>query len=57
MPAMNWNLYLVEPADVHHILKANFENYIKGPHLQASFQPLFGHGIFNVNGALWKQQR
>ncbi len=57
MPTINWNLVLVEPADVHHILKANFENYVKGTHFLAAFEPLLGNGIFNINGPEWKQQR
>ncbi len=57
MPTIPWNLVLIEPVDVHHILKANFENYIKGPNFLASFEPLLGNGIFNINGSEWKQQR
>ncbi len=57
LPTIPWNLVLIEPADVHHILKANFENYVKGPNFLASFEPLLGNGIFNINGSEWKQQR
>ncbi|ORX47795.1 cytochrome P450 [Hesseltinella vesiculosa] len=46
-----------DPANVEHILKNNFENYIKGPQFNSAMDSLFGHGIFNANGEEWKYQR
>lgn len=39
------------------MLLDNFENYAKGPQLNAATGDLFGHGIFNANGEQWKYQR
>ncbi|KAG0172070.1 hypothetical protein DFQ28_011683 [Apophysomyces sp. BC1034] len=47
----------LDPRNVEHILKNNFENYIKGPEFHASLTDLFGDGIFNANGESWKYQR
>ncbi|KAL0076178.1 cytochrome P450 CYP5203 [Phycomyces blakesleeanus] len=47
----------IDPANVEHILKHNFENYIKGPEFHSAMNDLFGDGIFNANGEDWKYQR
>ncbi|KAI8369532.1 cytochrome P450 [Radiomyces spectabilis] len=47
----------IDPANVEHILKVNFENYVKGPQMNGAMSDLFGHGIFNANGEQWKYQR
>ncbi|KAI9468452.1 MAG: cytochrome P450, partial [Benjaminiella poitrasii] len=47
----------IDPRNIEHILKYNFENYAKGPQLNAATGDLFGHGIFNANGEQWKYQR
>ncbi|KAI8887433.1 cytochrome P450 [Backusella circina FSU 941] len=47
----------IDPRNVEHILKHNFENYVKGPQLNSATNDLFGHGIFNANGEQWKYQR
>ncbi|CAO3627832.1 unnamed protein product [Mucor hiemalis] len=47
----------IDPRNVEHILKNNFENYIKGPEFHGSMMDLFGGGIFNANGEEWKYQR
>ncbi|KAF7727314.1 hypothetical protein EC973_007831 [Apophysomyces ossiformis] len=47
----------LDPRNVEHILKTNFENYIKGPEFHSSMNDLFGDGIFNANGEEWKYQR
>ncbi|KAI8641273.1 cytochrome P450 [Parasitella parasitica] len=47
----------LDPRNVEHVLKNNFENYIKGPEFHASLVSLFGNGIFNANGNDWKYQR
>ncbi|ORZ17105.1 cytochrome P450 [Absidia repens] len=47
----------IDPRNIEHILKTNFENYVKGPMLNESSSDLLGHGIFNANGEVWKYQR
>ncbi|KAI9307243.1 cytochrome P450 [Cunninghamella echinulata] len=47
----------IDPANVEHILKTNFENYVKGPRFNSSTGDLLGHGIFNANGEQWRWQR
>ncbi|KAI9491661.1 cytochrome P450 [Zychaea mexicana] len=47
----------IDPSNVEHILKNNFQNYAKGPQFQEAFNDLFGHGIFNANGEQWRYQR
>ncbi|KAJ3118683.1 hypothetical protein HDU96_010013 [Phlyctochytrium bullatum] len=54
------NLHLlltVDPAIVEHVLKHNFENYVKGRLFTYTMQPLLGDGIFNTDGEHWKWQR
>eukprot|EP01103_Thecamoeba_quadrilineata_P010371 TRINITY_DN221_c0_g2_i1.p1 TRINITY_DN221_c0_g2~~TRINITY_DN221_c0_g2_i1.p1 ORF type:complete len:494 (-),score=100.74 TRINITY_DN221_c0_g2_i1:28-1509(-) len=50
-------LITVDPTTVDHILRTNFDNYIKGPSLTAKMQIFLGNGIFNSNGHTWKMQR
>ncbi|KAI8881812.1 cytochrome P450 [Backusella circina FSU 941] len=47
----------IDPRNVEHVLKTNFDNYIKGPEFHGSMNDLFGDGIFNANGEEWKYQR
>ncbi|KAI7876733.1 cytochrome P450 [Lichtheimia hyalospora FSU 10163] len=47
----------INPKNVEHLLKTNFENYIKGPEFHTALGDLFGHGIFNANGEEWRYQR
>ncbi|CAO3633950.1 unnamed protein product [Cunninghamella echinulata] len=47
----------IDPANVEHILKNNFENYVKGPRSIEVSRDLLGHGIFNSNGEQWRWQR
>lgn len=47
----------IQPADVKHILKDNFDNYIKGSEFADRFREVLGNGIFNVDGQIWKTQR
>ncbi|MCO5571116.1 hypothetical protein L7F22_024848 [Adiantum nelumboides] len=49
--------YTVLPANVEHMLKANFDNYVKGSFVYDKQQEFLGDGIFSVDGAEWKQQR
>ncbi|CAO3570314.1 unnamed protein product [Mortierella alpina] len=46
-----------EPSSVQHMLVKNFENYPKGPEFHRAFSPFMGTGIFNSDGAAWKNQR
>ncbi|KAJ3115531.1 hypothetical protein HDU96_000478 [Phlyctochytrium bullatum] len=50
-------LFTVDPAVVEHILKTNFDNYVKGSYSHNLLKPLLGSGIFNVDGDHWKWQR
>jgi cytochrome P450 len=45
------------PANIEHVLKTNFNNYIKGPIFAENLRELLGAGIFNVDGAEWHTQR
>ncbi|KAL2528074.1 Cytochrome [Forsythia ovata] len=49
-------LATVNPANVHHIMSANFQNFPKGPKFREMFDVL-GDGIFNSDADLWKNQR
>ncbi|KAE8782135.1 hypothetical protein D1007_44518 [Hordeum vulgare] len=55
-PTCNW-VYTVDPANVEHILRANFANYGKGAMAHGVLEDLLGDGIFNVDGAKWRHQR
>nr|XP_016441758.1 PREDICTED: alkane hydroxylase MAH1-like [Nicotiana tabacum] len=46
----------VDPANVHYIMSANFENFPKGEEFKKIFDVL-GDGIFNSDLDLWKSQR
>lgn len=50
-------LYTVDPRNVEHILKTNFDKYSKGKYNQDIINDLFGEGIFAVDGEKWRQQR
>ncbi|MQM12530.1 hypothetical protein Taro_045448 [Colocasia esculenta] len=50
-------VYLVDPADVEHILRTNFANYSKGSYTYELVNDLLGDGIFAVDGGKWRQQR
>ncbi|KAL2507352.1 Cytochrome [Forsythia ovata] len=45
------------PANLDHVLRSNFSNYIKGNRFQSVLHDLLGQGIFNVDGELWFTQR
>ncbi|XP_027337405.1 cytochrome P450 704C1-like [Abrus precatorius] len=50
-------LYTIDPRNVEHILKTNFDKYSKGKYTQDIISDLFGEGIFVVDGDKWRQQR
>jgi cytochrome P450 len=46
------------PQNVEHVLKTNFENYVKGKDFFISrMTDLLGNGIFNADGSVWHHQR
>jgi cytochrome P450 len=45
------------PDVVHHILRTNFPNYVKGARIRAAYADLLGDGLFLTNGRLWTLQR
>jgi len=50
-------IFTIDPKNVEHILKTNFENYPKGQFMHTRAADLLGDGIFNADGALWHSQR
>ncbi|XVF73356.1 hypothetical protein PTKIN_Ptkin12aG0195000 [Pterospermum kingtungense] len=52
------NLILTaDTRNIEHILKTNFDKYVKGEHFGEVFADLLGEGIFSVDGDKWRQQR
>ncbi|XP_031109714.1 alkane hydroxylase MAH1-like [Ipomoea triloba] len=49
-------LATVDPANVHHVMSANFMNFPKGPKFKEMFEVL-GEGIFNADLEMWRVQR
>ncbi|CAI9763437.1 unnamed protein product [Fraxinus pennsylvanica] len=49
-------LATVNPANVHYIMSANFQNFPKGPKFKEIFD-ILGDGIFNSDSDSWKNQR
>eukprot|EP00928_Gymnodinium_smaydae_P032908 TRINITY_DN23724_c0_g1_i1.p1 TRINITY_DN23724_c0_g1~~TRINITY_DN23724_c0_g1_i1.p1 ORF type:complete len:506 (-),score=60.22 TRINITY_DN23724_c0_g1_i1:116-1633(-) len=47
----------IDPKNVEHMLKTNFDNYIKGAWFRDRLTDLLGNGIFNVDGHAWYMQR
>ncbi|KAL2321019.1 hypothetical protein Fmac_029988 [Flemingia macrophylla] len=45
------------PANVEHILKTRFSNYVKGSTFFDTLSDFLGRGIFNADGDTWKFQR
>ena len=48
---------VLQPECVEHVLKTRFHNYVKGPRFHERMAELLGHGIFNVDGPRWYEQR
>lgn len=46
-----------EPANVEHMLRSNFPNYVKGKFNQEIVEDILGDGIFSVDGEQWRKQR
>ncbi|KAH7298397.1 hypothetical protein KP509_25G041400 [Ceratopteris richardii] len=49
--------YTVDPANVEHILKTNFQNYPKGVESHRRSFDLLGNGILNTDGQMWRMHR
>ncbi|XP_022002331.1 cytochrome P450 94A1 [Helianthus annuus] len=45
------------PTNLHHLLRHNFLNYIKGHRYTTVLHELLGNGIFNSDGDMWSSQR
>jgi cytochrome P450 len=39
------------------VLKTNFDNFVKGDYVGGKLRDVLGHGIFAVDGELWKPIR
>ncbi|KNC54392.1 cytochrome P450 CYP86A34 [Thecamonas trahens ATCC 50062] len=48
---------ITHPDDVKHVLRDNFDNYVKGETFGALVNELLGGGIFNSDGKAWYRQR
>ncbi|TVU34748.1 hypothetical protein EJB05_16598, partial [Eragrostis curvula] len=57
VPGMRTGIVTGNPADVEHVLRANFGNYPKGEHAISMFRDFLGRGIFNSDGEQWLWQR
>lgn len=55
-PTFSYN-FTTDPANVEHILKSNFPNYIKGKFNHEILEDVLGDGIFSVDGEQWRKQR
>lgn len=47
----------IEPENVKTILATKFPDYCLGEPRHRAFEPTFGHGIFDANGAAWERSR
>eukprot|EP00929_Paragymnodinium_shiwhaense_P049169 TRINITY_DN2481_c0_g1_i1.p1 TRINITY_DN2481_c0_g1~~TRINITY_DN2481_c0_g1_i1.p1 ORF type:complete len:537 (-),score=106.59 TRINITY_DN2481_c0_g1_i1:285-1811(-) len=56
MPHEYW-VETADPKNFEHVLKGNFDNYVKGPLWKSPLKDLLGDGIFNVDGEMWYHQR
>ena len=57
IPGRNRIIVCLDPKDVEHVTKTNFDNYVRGAELNTIFQDFFGGGIFNADGHSWYTQR
>ncbi|KAL8158490.1 hypothetical protein V2J09_000027 [Rumex salicifolius] len=51
------NTVTADPTNVEHILRTNFDVYVKGKQHRVILGDLLGHGIFVVDGHHWRFQR
>ncbi|TVU50763.1 hypothetical protein EJB05_02152, partial [Eragrostis curvula] len=57
IPGMRTGIVTANPADVEHVLRANFGNYPKGEHAISMLRDFLGDGLFNSDGEQWLWQR
>jgi cytochrome P450 len=57
IPGMRTGIVTGNPADVEHVLRANFANYPKGAHAISMLEDFLGRGLFNSDGDQWLWQR
>ncbi|TKW07702.1 hypothetical protein SEVIR_7G324500v4 [Setaria viridis] len=57
IPGMRTGIVTGNPADVEHVLRANFANYPKGAHTISMLEDFLGNGLFNSDGDQWLWQR
>jgi len=50
-------VYTTDTRNIEHVLKTQFNNYLRGKYDGYILTDLLGEGIFNVNGEKWRQQR
>lgn len=48
---------ICSPKNVEHVLKENFDNYVKGDNFRTRLEPFLGNGIFTADGSNWLKQR
>jgi cytochrome P450 len=53
----NNGMVLCEPESVKHVLKDNFQNYVKGDAFYETLNDFLGNGIFATDGPVWKLHR
>lgn len=56
-PGMLTGMVTGNPADVEHVLRANFGNYPKGARSISMLHDFLGGGLFNSDGEQWQWQR
>lgn len=49
--------FTTEPAHIKSLLASDFEAFDKGPDLRSQMESLFGTGVFNTDGEMWKFHR
>ncbi|KAF7721310.1 hypothetical protein EC973_004952 [Apophysomyces ossiformis] len=52
-----FSITTIDPRNIEHVLKTNFEGYVKDPRVRDGTIDLLGHGIFNSDGEQWRWQR
>ncbi|CAB4440114.1 unnamed protein product [Rhizophagus irregularis] len=57
LPGFGRFITVNNPECLEHVMKANFEGYVKGEKLYKILYDLLGDGIFNTSGDNWKMQR
>ncbi|PKC16654.1 cytochrome P450 [Rhizophagus irregularis] len=57
LPGFGRFITVNNPECLEHVMKANFEGYVKGDKLYKILYDLLGDGIFNTSGDNWKMQR